>query len=78
MTEICNIVGYDVANRDKLKKMLENVTVNGKPTVAYISHADARLFLVNPAVFYKGNSVSDLDVISKLFNLKNKKKNENE
>jgi hypothetical protein len=78
LTEICNIVGYDVANRDKLKKMLENVTVNGKPTVAYISHADARFFLVNPAVFYKGNSVSDLDVISKLFNLKNKKKNENE
>ena len=73
LREICNIVGYDSSNEDKLKKQLENITVKDIPMVASISHAKAKFFVINPALFYKGNSEDDLKIIiSKLFEVENK------
>lgn len=72
MEEICDVVGFDYEHASKLKNSLENVTVNGNPLVARISHNNGKFFIVNPAIFYKGNNVEDLKSIVDIFNLRNK------
>ena len=71
LREICNIVGYDNSNEDKLKKQIENITVKDIPMVAFISHAKGRFFVVNPSLFYKGNNLDDLKGVINLFKVEN-------
>lgn len=77
LKEICNIAGYDFTNEDKLKKQLESITVKNIPMVAYVSHAKAKFFVVNPKLFYKGNNIRDLYGVIDFFNVENNICNEN-
>ena len=67
LREMCKIIGYDITNEDRLRKQLQNITVKNNPLVAYVSHAKAKFFVVNPALFYKGNCLDDLKGIINLF-----------
>lgn len=67
LREMCKIIGYDITNEDRLRKQLQNITVKNNPLVAYVSHAKARFFVVNPALFYKGNCLDDLKGVINLF-----------
>lgn len=67
IVDICSILDYDESNKDRLKKILQSITVGGDPMVASISHALGKFFLVNPAIFYKGNNLSDLKFVINLF-----------
>lgn len=67
LREMCKIIGYDITNEDRLRKQLQNITVKNNPLVAYVSHAKAKFFVVNPALFYKGNCLDDLKGVINLF-----------
>ena len=67
LREMCKIIGYDITNEDRLRKQLQNITVKNNPLVAYVSHAKAKFFVVNPALFYKGNCLDDLKGVTNLF-----------
>lgn len=67
LREMCKIIGYDITNEDRLRKQLQNITVKNNPLVAYVSHAKAKFFVVNPALFYKGNCLGDLKGVINLF-----------
>lgn len=73
LTEICKILDYDDQNKDKIKKNLQSITVGGDPMVAYVSHALGKFFIVNPAIFYKGNSLSDLKSLINIFKVRSPK-----
>lgn len=70
INEICKILGYSDDNQDKIKKTLQSATVGNDPVVAYISHALGKFFLINPAIFYKGDNLSDLKFIINLFKIR--------
>ena len=67
LREMWKIIGYDITNEDRLRKQLQNITVKNNPLVAYVSHAKAKFFVVNPALFYKGNCLDDLKGVINLF-----------
>ena len=72
MKEICEIVGYDYDNATKLRKSLTGITVNGNPMVGYMTNQAASFFVVNPAIFYKGNKLDELKAVIDLFKVKKK------
>lgn len=71
LKEICELSDYDYSNENRLRKQLENITINGIPMVAFISHAKGKFFVVNPALFYKGDCLNDLTGVINLFRIEN-------
>ena len=70
--DICELTNYDFNNAEKLRKNLASTEVNELPLVAYISHSNGNFFIVNPAVFYKGNQIEDIRAMMLLFDVVNK------
>lgn len=69
--EISEIIGYSYDHVSSLTNYLKNIKVNNKPLMARVTHSDGDFYIINPAVFYKGNKIDDLIQIENMFNIKN-------
>ncbi|MDU2459632.1 MAG: hypothetical protein E7D28_06695 [Clostridium sp.] len=68
--DICRIVGQDVAHARRFQSELFKITVNGKYVVGKFMYGRCpEAFIINPSVYYKGNSLEELRGIMNLFRL---------
>ena len=63
---LCKLLNQ--SNVTKLKKDLLSLTVNGRPVVLMASVMNKSIILINPAVYYKGTRLEDVDNIEEMIN----------
>lgn len=63
---LCKLLNQ--SNVTKLKKDLLSLTVNGSPVVLMASVMNKSIILINPAVYYKGTRLEDVDNIEEMIN----------
>ena len=57
-------------NYIRLTEDLFKLSVNGEPVVLCINHKNARMYAINPKVYYGGTRLSDLKEVSDYFKAK--------
>lgn len=68
--DICRIVGHEVKNPKRLQSELFKITVAGKYVIGKFMYGRCpEAFIINPSVYYKGNSLEELKGIMSLFKL---------
>lgn len=63
---LCKLLNQ--SNVTKLKKDLLSLTVNGRPVVLMASVMNKSIILINPAIYYKGTRLEDVDNIEEMIN----------
>lgn len=66
MKTLCKLLNQ--SNVTKLKRDLLSLTVNGRPVVLMASVMNKSVILINPAIYYKGTRVEDVDNIEEMIN----------
>lgn len=72
LKDISQVLGYTYSNINKVTGFLKSIKLKDKPLLARVIHNNGDFYIVNPALFYKGNKIDDLIQIEKMFNIKNK------
>lgn len=68
--DICGIIGHNVKNARRFQGELFKITVGGKYVVGKFMYGRCpEAFIINPSVYYKGNSLEQLKGIMNLFKL---------
>lgn len=68
--DIAVIIGYEVKNSRRLQKELFNISVGGQYVIGKFTYVRCpEAFIINPAVYYKGNNLENLRGIMNLFKL---------
>lgn len=68
--DICRIVGHEVKNPKRLQNELFKITIGGKYVIGKFMYGRCpEAFIINPSVYYKGNSLEELKGIMNLFKL---------
>ena len=63
---LCKLLGQ--SNVTRFKKDLLSLTVNGRPVVLIASVMNKSVILINPAIYYKGTRLEDVDNIEEMIN----------
>lgn len=70
MKELCNKVGYNPTNSNRLKRDLFALTVNGELVVKITETGKAKFITINPRVYYKGTDKDKLKAIGDEFKVR--------
>lgn len=70
--DICKILNISVSHARRTERDLYKITINGQHLLGKFIYYSAEVFIINPAVYYKGNDLTALRGIMNLFNMVNK------
>ncbi len=70
--DICKILNISVSHARRTERDLYKITINGQHLLGKFIYYSAEVFIINPAVYYKGNDLTALKGIMNLFNMVNK------
>lgn len=70
--DICTLVGHNIKNARRLEKDLYKISVGGNYIMGKFLYYSAEAFIINPAVYYKGNNIEALQGVMNLFKLVNR------
>ena len=68
--ELDSILHVSTRNSDKKIKELLEITVGGRPAILNISHNQAKMYAVNPSIYYGGTNLSQLQELDGYFRAK--------
>lgn len=69
-SELDTILHVSTRNSDKKIKELLEITVGGRPAILNISHNQAKMYAVNPSIYYGGTNLSHLRELDGYFKAK--------
>ena len=69
MTEICEILDYDITNASKLKKSLFSLTIGNEYVIGMFEKGCGKAIYVNPRVYYKGGDNEGIKFLGDMFKI---------
>lgn len=66
-SDLDNILGVSERHSDRTMKELLEITVGGRPAILNISHNQAKMYAINPAIYYGGTNLSHLKELNGYF-----------
>ena len=73
LSELCDIVGYDVTNHSKLKSDLLKLKVDGMNAILFVLKGKELHIYINPCIYYKGKNIDNLKALMNMFRVSRKK-----
>lgn len=69
LPELCDLIGYDKSNANKLMKTMSAYQIDGKCMIKYVidgtDHRNSKIY-VNPKIYYSGNHGSEVKILGVL------------
>ena len=69
-SDMDEILHVSTRNADRTMKDLLQITVGGRPAILNISHNQAKMYAVNPSIYYGGTNLSHLKELDGYFRAK--------
>ena len=63
--EMCEIIGYDKSQAQRLKSNLYGIRINGKPAISWVNNCDGEKIFINPRIYYAGTEAKEVKVLGK-------------
>lgn len=69
VSELCELLGYDKSNSNRLKRMLLSLKVCNEEVVGIFEKSCGKSIFINPRIYYKGNDENELLLLQDMFRI---------